>query len=88
MVHMTTGLAREWARFDIAVNGIAPGYIRTELNDSFWETPDGQKLVSAFPKRRIGEPEDLDAALLLMADPAQRFITGQTLVVDDGQGLA
>jgi len=88
MVHMTACLAREWARFDIAVNGIAPGYIRTEINDWFWETPSGKKVVEFFPRRRVGEPEDLDQALLLMCDPAQLFITGQTLTVDDGQGLA
>lgn len=87
MVHMTACLAREWARFGIAVNGIAPGYIRTEINDHHWDTPDGQKLLSAFPRRRVGEPADLDGALLLMADPTQNFITGQTLIVDDAQGL-
>lgn len=86
--HMTACLAREWARYEIAVNGLAPGYVRTEINDWLWDTPNGQKLLDAFPRRRVGEPADLDGALLLLADPAQRFITGQTLVVDDGQVLA
>jgi 3-oxoacyl-[acyl-carrier protein] reductase len=86
--HLTACLAREWARFEIAVNGLAPGYVRTEINEWIWDTPNGQKLLDAFPRRRVGEPADLDAALLLLADPSQRFITGQTLVVDDGQVLA
>jgi 3-oxoacyl-[acyl-carrier protein] reductase len=86
--HLTACLAREWARYEIAVNGLAPGYVRTEINDWIWDQPDGQKLLEAFPRRRVGEPADLDAALLLLADPNQRFITGQTLVVDDGQVLA
>jgi 3-oxoacyl-[acyl-carrier protein] reductase len=86
--HLTACLAREWARYEIAVNGLAPGYVRTEINEWLWDTPNGQKLLDAFPRRRVGEPADLDAALLLLADPTQRFITGQTLVVDDGQVLA
>lgn len=86
--HLTACLAREWAKFEIAVNGLAPGYVRTEINDWLWDTPNGQKLLDAFPRRRVGEPADLDAALLLLADPSQRFITGQTIVVDDGQVLA
>ncbi len=87
MVHMTACLAREWAAKGIAVNGIAPGYLRTEINDFFWDTPDGQKTIASFPRQRVGDASDIDAAVLLMLDPAQRFITGQTLTIDDGQGL-
>lgn len=87
MVHMTACLAREWARAEIAVNAIAPGYLRTEINDHHWDTPEGQKLLAKFPRRRVGEASDIDGAVLLLLDPAQRFITGQTLIVDDGQGL-
>lgn len=88
MNHLTACLAREWAKYEIAVNGLAPGYIQTEINEWIWQTPDGAKLLNAFPRRRIGVPTDLDGALLLLADPAQRFITGQTIIVDDGQVLA
>ena len=88
LVHLTRCLAREWARYEIKVNGIAPGYVETELNAGFWETEAGLKLITRFPRRRIGRPEDLDAIFLALCDPGQRFITGETITVDDGQGLA
>ena len=88
LVHMTRCLAREWARYDINVNGIAPGYVETEINTGFWETTDGIKIINKFPRRRIGKPEDLDGIFLALCDPSQRFITGETITVDDGQGLA
>ncbi len=87
MVHMTACMAREWARKDIAVNALAPGYIKTEINEDYWDSPDAKKLIAKFPRRRIGEVTDIDGAALLMLDPEQRFITGQTLILDDGQGL-
>ena len=62
-------IAREWARFGIAVNGLAPGHIRTEINEDVWDRPAGAALLAGFPRRRVGEPEDLDGALLLMAGP-------------------
>ena len=88
LVHMTRCLAREWARYDINVNGIAPGYVETELNAGFWETPDAEKTIKKFPRRRVGKPEDLDGIFLTLCDPSERFITGETIIVDDGQGLA
>jgi 3-oxoacyl-[acyl-carrier protein] reductase len=86
--HLTACLAREWAKFEIAVNGLAPGYVKTEINEWIWQTPNGEKLLEAFPRRRVGEPSDMDGALLFLADPTQRFVTGQTIIVDDGQVLA
>lgn len=87
MVHMTACMAREWAHSNITVNALAPGYIKTEINEDFWDSPDAKKLLAKFPKRRVGDVTDIDGAALLMLDPNQRFITGQTLIVDDGQGL-
>lgn len=88
LVHMTRCLAREWARFDINVNAIAPGYVQTEINAGFWETPDGQKIIKRLPRRRVGVPSDLDGVFLALCDPKQRFVTGECITVDDGQGLA
>ena len=73
---MTKAMAREWARYGINVNAICPGYIETEINAEFFHTEIGQKQVSRYPRRRVGSPEDLDGALLLLASPASRFITG------------
>ena len=54
----------EWARYQIRVNAICPGYIETEMNSAFWKTPGGQRLIERIPQRRIGQPEHLDGALL------------------------
>ncbi len=65
LIHLTRALAMEWARHDIRVNAICPGYIETEMNSDFWKTPAGQRLIDRIPQRRIGKPEHLDGALLL-----------------------
>ena len=85
LVMMTRGLAREWARYDINVNALCPGYIETEINDFWWETEGGQKQINSFPRRRLAEQSDLDGAILLLAGPLGKGITGSTLTVDDGQ---
>ena len=84
---MTKGLAREWARHHVAVNAICPGYIKTEINDTWFESEPGQQQVAAFPRRRLGKEEDLDATLLLLCSRHARFITGALFTVDDGQLL-
>ncbi|WP_068878348.1 MULTISPECIES: SDR family NAD(P)-dependent oxidoreductase [unclassified Phenylobacterium] len=84
---LTKSLAREWARRGIAVNALAPGYIETAINDAWWPTEGGQKQLKGFPRRRLMDASDLDAAFLLLAGPAARAITGALITVDDGQSL-
>jgi NAD(P)-dependent dehydrogenase (short-subunit alcohol dehydrogenase family) len=84
LIHLTKALAMEWARYRIRVNAICPGYIETEMNSAFWKTPGGQKLIDRIPQRRIGQPEHLDGALLLLASNAGTFMTGSVLTVDGG----
>jgi len=84
LIHLTRALAMEWARHDIRVNAICPGYIETEMNSDFWKTPGGQRLIDRIPQRRIGKPEHLDGALLLLASEAGSFMTGSVLTVDGG----
>ena len=84
---MTKGLAREWAKHHIAVNAICPGFIKTALNDEWFDTEAGQKQVMGFPRRRLGKEEDLDAMLLLLCSRHANFITGSLFTVDDGQLL-
>jgi len=74
----------EWARYQIRVNAICPGYIETEMNGPFWKTTAGQRLIERIPQRRIGQPEHLDGALLLLASEAGTFMTGSLLTVDGG----
>lgn len=84
LIHLTRVLAMEWARHDIRVNAICPGYIETEMNSDFWKTPGGQRLIERIPQRRIGQPGHLDGALLLLASDAGTFMTGSVLTVDGG----
>src|SRR3954469_19581538 len=84
LIHLTRALAMEWARYRIRVNAICPGYIETEMNSAFWQTPGGQKLIERIPQRRIGQPEHLDGALLLLASEAGDFMTGSVITVDGG----
>lgn len=84
---LTKALAREWARHHIAVNALCPGYVETDINRDWFETEGGQKQVRGFPRRRLMEASDLDAALLMLAGPAASAITGTLVTVDDGQSL-
>lgn len=84
VVRLTEALALEWARYGIRVNALCPGYIETDLNRDFFESEAGKALVKRIPQRRLGRPQDLDGALLLLATDAGRYITGTSLVVDGG----
>lgn len=85
LINLTRALAAEWARHDIRVNALAPGYIETDLNRDFLNGPAGEAIRARVPQRRFGTPEDLDGALLLLVSDAARYITGSLLVVDGGQ---
>ncbi|MBI1262544.1 MAG: glucose 1-dehydrogenase [Rhizobiales bacterium] len=84
---MTQSLAKEWARHQVNVNAICPGFIETELNSEWFQSEGGQKQVRSWPRRRLGEEADLDGTLLLLASDHARFITGSLITVDDGQSL-
>lgn len=87
VVTLTKGMAREWARYDITVNAICPGYIETEINSDWFKSEAGRKQIQSFPKRRIGDVSDLDGPLLLLVGPEAGFISGASIEVDDLQGL-
>ena len=84
LAQMTRACALEWARYGIRVNALAPGYIETDLNHAFFQSDAGKALIDRIPQRRLGQPEDLDGALLLLASEASRYMTGSTIVVDGG----
>jgi len=81
---MTKALALEWARHGIRVNALAPGYILTDLNRDFFESQAGKALIGRIPQRRLGQPDDLSGALLLLASDASNYMTGSCIVVDGG----
>lgn len=84
LIHLTKGLAGEWARHGIRVNAIAPGYFFTDLTREFLDSDYGKKLVSRVPQRRLGELPELDGPLVLLASPASSYMTGSVIEVDGG----
>ncbi len=87
VVHMTRAMALEWGRFGINVNALCPGYIDTEINHHHWQTEGGQKLVQMLPRKRVGKPQDLDAALMLLCANESHFVNGAVISADDGFSL-
>lgn len=87
VTQMTKQLALEWARHNIQVNAICPGYIETEMNRAIWKSAAGEKLLSKFVNRRVGTADVLEGSLLLLASDRSDFITGSIIAVDDGQSL-
>lgn len=86
--HMTRAMALEMARYGVRVNAIAPGYFKTEINDEFLDSDEGEKMKKRIPMRRFGQHEELSGPLLLLASDAGGFMTGATLVVDGGHQWA
>lgn len=84
LIQLTRAMALELARSRIRVNALAPGYIVTELNQTFLASSAGERLRSRIPQQRFGRVEDLDGPLLLLASEAGAFVTGSVLAVDGG----
>lgn len=84
VVHLTRALALEWARHDIRVNAIAPGYFPTEMTDAYLASPEAEAMRKGIPMRRFGRHEDLDGPLELLLSDQGAYITGVTLPVDGG----
>ena len=84
LLQLTRTMAMELARHRVRVNAVAPGYVRTEMNRGFFASDAGAAMTKRIPQRRIGDPSDLDGALLLLASDASSYMTGSTIVVDGG----
>jgi NAD(P)-dependent dehydrogenase (short-subunit alcohol dehydrogenase family) len=84
LVGLTRDLAVQWTgRKGIRVNAVAPGFFATEMTDQF---PDGfiDTVLPRVPAGRVGDPQELAAAVLFLSSPAGGYVTGTTLVVDGG----
>lgn len=86
VIHMTKAMALEWGKFGINVNALCPGYIDTEINHRHWQTEQGQKLINMLPRKRVGQPQDLDAVLVMLCANESHFINGAVISADDGFG--
>ncbi|HUP25555.1 MAG TPA: SDR family oxidoreductase [Thermoanaerobaculia bacterium] len=88
-MQMARNLAIECGPFNIRVNCIAPGLVRTDFARALWEDDERRKRTeAATPLRRLGEPSDMAGAALLLASQAGAWLTGQTIVVDGGVTVA
>jgi NAD(P)-dependent dehydrogenase (short-subunit alcohol dehydrogenase family) len=83
VITLTKDLAVKWARFNIYVNAIAPGFFPTKMTKDVLKFA-GEQIVAGTPLRRIGGERDLQGAALFFASAASDFVTGQILAVDGG----
>jgi len=83
LVSLTRDLAVKWARHDIRVNAIAPGFFETRLSTAVIQRSRGE-IERLTPMGRIGRPDELKGAAVFLASPASAYITGQILPVDGG----
>ena len=85
---LTRAMAVEWACHNIQINGIAPGYFRTEMTEPLAQDEDFDKwLKNRTPARRWGDPEELIGPLLMLCSPSSSFVNGQVLFVDGGLSI-
>jgi len=85
VIMLTRVMALEFARFNIRVNAVAPGWTKTKLNEYLWSDPDTRRQIEAeIPLGYLAEPRDIAGTALFLASEASRYITGQTIVVDGG----
>jgi 2-deoxy-D-gluconate 3-dehydrogenase len=89
VISLTRTLAVEWARHNIQVNAIAPGWFVTEMNEAAFADPAIHgRLTRDIPARRTGRPEEIGPLAVYLASPGSGFMTGQTIFLDGGQTVA
>ncbi len=85
VIHLTKAMALEWARYNIRVNALAPGYFMTEINQEQFADGKGEEFANQrVPMNRIGELHEIEGPLLLLASDAGSYMTGSVLAVDGG----
>ncbi len=86
LLQLSRALAVEWARYNVRVNAICPGWIETDLTKPYMQD---QKVIDAglrqIPARRFGKPEDIGPLAVYLASDEASFVTGQAFVIDGGQ---
>ena len=86
VIMMTQVMAKEWGQYNIRVNALAPGIIKTRLSEALWRDPKvNAKAVSQIPMLRLGEPDELGGVVVFLASQAGSYITGETIVIDGGR---
>jgi len=85
VAHLTRGMASEWAQYNIRVNGLAPGYIRTQQTAASAKIPEIlERNLANTPMKRYGRLDELKGAIVFLASEASSFATGSVLTLDGG----
>jgi NAD(P)-dependent dehydrogenase (short-subunit alcohol dehydrogenase family) len=85
LVMLTQQMALEWAGYGIRVNAVAPGLIDAGMSEPIYADPVvRQQRTGRVPLQRLGQPEDVAAAVMYLVSDAAGYLTGQTIVVDGG----
>jgi NAD(P)-dependent dehydrogenase (short-subunit alcohol dehydrogenase family) len=88
-LQLVRNLACEYGQYNVRVNAISPGLIRTDFARALWENPENlARRTSRDPLRRIGEPEEIAGCAVFLASRAGSFATGQNFVIDGGATIA
>jgi 2-deoxy-D-gluconate 3-dehydrogenase len=89
VIALTRSLGVEWARHNVQVNAIAPGWFVTEMNETAFADPRiNERLTRDIPARRTGRPEEIGPLALFLASAGSDFMTGQTVFLDGGHSAA
>jgi 2-deoxy-D-gluconate 3-dehydrogenase len=89
VIALTRTLAVEWARHNVQVNAIAPGWFVTDMNEAAFSNPHvNERLTRDIPMRRTGRLEEIGPLAVYLASPGSEFMTGQTLFLDGGHSAA
>ena len=85
IIMLTRQLAQELAEFNVRVNALAPGIVKTDFNSAFWKDPAVEKQTAGMvPLNRLAEPEDIAEAALFLASDSSSYITGEVLAINGG----
>ena len=83
---LTKVLAAELAQYNIQVNAIAPGFVRTKFSAALWQNPKlNDMIIKTIPQKRMAEPEEIAGLAVYLASPASSFVTGSIFSIDGGQ---
>ena len=81
---MTVTAALELAKYNVLVNAVSPGFIRTDMTAKNLSKKEQEQIIKQIPMHRFGTPEDISRTVLFLASPYNSYMTGQNIVVDGG----
>lgn len=88
VIMATKVMAQQWAQYNIRVNAIAPGLVKTRFSQALWGNPDiAQAIMARTPLQRVAEPDEIVGAVIFLASEASSYVTGHVLVIDGGSSI-